>query len=308
MSEIIHIKSITEFHRIAGLPEPKHPLIGVYEDKEMQDQMKPEQMEYSGARFATDMYIIMFKDKIRGTMTYGRTSYDFQHGTLVFLSPGQVIEPPEYKIEDERHGWILMFHPDLIRNSTLERNLDAYTFFDYETNEALHLSKEEQKYLAGVVSQIKKEYSQNLDGHSHRLILSNIELLLNNCLRYYDRQFYTRSGFNKDFVTRFEKLLKDYYLAEKAIELGIPSVGYFSEIMHMSANYLSDMLKKETGLSAKGHINRIIIEKAKSALLNSTVSVSEIAYNLGFEHPQSLTRLFKSKTGKTPNEYRSQVN
>jgi AraC-like DNA-binding protein len=248
----------------------------------------------------------MFKDKIRGTMTYGRTSYDFQHGTLVFISPGQVIEPPEYELEDERHGWTMIFHPDLIRNSTLERNMDSYTFFDYETNEALHLSKEEQEYLTGMVSQIKKEYSQNLDGHSYRLILSNIELLMNNCLRFYDRQFYMRSGFNKDFVSSFEKHLKEYFNADKPIELGIPSVSYFSDELNMSANYLSDLLKKETGESAKGHINRMIVEKAKSALLNPSLSVSEIAYSLGFEHPQSLTRLFKTKTGLTPKEYRNQ--
>jgi AraC-like DNA-binding protein len=304
MSEIFNIGSITEFHQIAGLPEPKHPLIGVYSDEEIQEQMKPEQIEYSGVRFSTDMYTIMFKDKIRGSMTYGRTSYDFQHGTLLFIAPGQVIEPPDYELEDERHGWTLLFHPDLIRNSSLERGMDAYTFFDYEANEALHLSLEEQKYLAGVISQIRKEYSQNLDSHSNRLILSNVELLLNNCLRYYDRQFYTRSGFNKDFISRFEKHLKEYFNADKPIELGIPSVSYFSEEMNMSANYLSDMLKKETGESAKGHINKLIVEKAKSALLNPSFSISEIAYSLGFEHPQSLTRLFKAKTGLTPNEYR----
>jgi AraC-like DNA-binding protein len=308
MSEIIQIKSITEFHQLAGLPEPKHPLIGVYEDQEMHDQIRPEQIKYAGVKFSFHMYTIMFKDKIRGSMTYGRTSYDFQHGTLVFIAPGQVIETPEYESEEESHGWIMMFHPDLIRNSALEKNLDAYTFFNYETNEALHLAMDEQEYLSGVISQIKKEYSQNLDGHSHRLILSNIELLLNNCLRFYDRQFYTRSGFNKDFVSSFEKLLKEYYQADKSMELGIPAVSYFSDEMNMSANYLSDLLKKETGLSAKGHINKMIVEKAKSALLNPAVSVSEIAYSLGFEHPQSLTRLFKSKTGLTPNEYRNQEN
>jgi AraC-like DNA-binding protein len=225
---------------------------------------------------------------------------------MVFIAPGQVIEPPDYEGEEESHGWVLMFHPDLIRNSTLERNMDGYTFFDYEINEALHLSKEEQDYLAGVARQIKKEFSQNLDGHSHRLILSNVELLLNNCLRFYDRQFYTRSGFNKDFVSNFEKHLKEYFNADKAIELGIPSVSYFSDELNMSANYLSDLLKKETGESAKGHINRMIVEKAKSSLLNPSLSVSEIAYSLGFEHPQSLTRLFKAKTGLTPIEYRNQ--
>ena len=308
MSNIINIKSISEFHHIAGLPEPKHPLIGVYEDRDIQAQNKQEMELPDDIRISTDMYTIMFKDKISGTMTYGRTSYDFQHGTLVFLAPGQVIEPPEIEGEDESHGWVLMFHPDLIRNSGLEENIDTYTFFDYEINEALHLSNDEQGYLVGIMSQIKKEYSQNLDGHSHRLILSNVELLLNNCLRYYDRQFYTRSGFNKDKVSSFERLLKDYFGAEKPIEYGIPSVSFFSDELNMSANYLSDMLKKETGESAKGHINRMIVEKAKSALLNPSLTISEIAYNLGFEHPQSLTRLFKSKTGLTPNEYRTQEN
>ena len=128
MNEILNIKSITEFHQIVSLPEPKHPLIGVYGDEEMQEHMKPDHLEYSGVRFSTDMYTVMFKDKIRGTMTYGRTSYDFQHGTLVFIAPGQVIEAPDYELEDERHGWTMMFHPDLIRNSTLERNMDSYTF------------------------------------------------------------------------------------------------------------------------------------------------------------------------------------
>jgi AraC-like DNA-binding protein len=308
MSDILNIRSITEFHHIVGLSEPKHPLIGLYEDEEMQGQSKPELKDLKGVRFSMDMFTIMFKDKIRGSMNYGRTSYDFQYGTMVFLAPGQVIEAPENEPEEDSHGWVLMFHPDLIRGSQLEGNLDAFTFFNYETNEALHLSREEQEYLAGVVRQIKKEYSQNLDGHSHRLILSNIELLLNNCLRFYDRQFYTRTGFNKDFISRFEKLLKEYFSAEKPIELGIPSVSHFSDEMSMSANYLSDLLKKETGLSAKGHINKMIVEKTKSALLNSNVSVSEIAYNLGFEHPQSLTRLFKSKTGVTPKEYRNPDN
>jgi AraC-like DNA-binding protein len=306
MSEIFNIRSITEFHQIVGLSEPKHPLIGIFEDEDMREQAKPDIQNLEGVKISTDMYTIMFKDKIRGSMSYGRTSYDFQYGTMVFIAPGQVIEPPDYEGEEESHGWVLMFHPDLIRNSTLERNMDGYTFFDYEINEALHLSKEEQDYLAGVARQIKKEFSQNLDGHSHRLILSNVELLLNNCLRFYDRQFYTRSGFNKDFVSNFEKHLKEYFNADKAIELGIPSVSYFSDELNMSANYLSDLLKKETGESAKGHINRMIVEKAKSSLLNPSLSVSEIAYSLGFEHPQSLTRLFKAKTGLTPIEYRNQ--
>lgn len=167
------------------------------------------------------------------------------------------------------------------------------------------LSEEEQDYLYGVVKQIRKEYSLNLDSHRHQLILSNLELLLNNCLRYYDRQFYTRTSFNKDFVSEFEQLLKQYFWEDNAFDHGIPKVAYFSDRLNMSPNYLSDLLKKETGLSAKGHINKILVERAKNALLNSDESISQIAYGLGFEHPQSLTRLFKSKTGMSPNEYRS---
>ncbi len=251
------------------------------------------------------MYSIIFKDQLCGSISYGRTSYDFQKGTVIFMAPGQVMEGHEYDIPEDGNGWSLMFHPDLIRRSNLEKNIDSYSFFNYEANEALHLSAEEQEYVLGIVKQIKKEYSQNLDEHSHQLIISNLELLLNNFLRFYDRQFYTRTSFNKDFVSEFETLLKQYFLSGMPIDKGIPMVSYFSEKLNMSANYLSDLLKKETGLSAKGHINRVLVEKAKNALLNSKEPVSQIAYNLGFEHPQSLTRLFKSKTGCTPNEYRN---
>jgi AraC-like DNA-binding protein len=261
--------------------------------------------EFVGMKMSFGMYTIIFKDKISGSLTYGRTSYDFQQGTLVFIAPDQVMEGHEYEIPEDSDTWFLLFHPDLIRSSSLEKIIDAYSFFSYEANEALHLSVDEQNYVLGIVKQIKQEYSQIIDEHSHRLIISNLELLLNNCLRFYDRQFYTRSSFNKDFVTEFEKLLKEYFILETPLELGIPAVSYFSERLNMSPNYLSDLLKKETGESAKGHINRVLVDRAKTALLNSDTPVSQIAYDLGFEHPQSLTRLFKSKTGVTPNEYRN---
>lgn len=305
MSKIISIKSITEMHRLTGLSDPKHPLISVIEEKELIEYNKRDHSEYIGTKLTSDMYCIMFKDKISGLLSYGRTSYDFQHGTLVFLAPGQVMEGHEYEIPEDSNTWFLLFHPDLIRRSSLEKKIDFYSFFNYEANEALHLSTEEQAYITDIVKRIKKEYSQNLDGHSHELIISNLELMLNNCLRYYDRQFYTRTSFNKDFVSDFESHLKKYFSSDLPIHKGIPMVSYFSEKLNMSANYLSDLLKKETGLSAKGHINRVLVEKAKSALLNSTDTVSQIAYDLGFEHPQSLTRLFKLKTGFSPNQYRN---
>ena len=291
--------------RLFGMEDLKHPLISVVEEKELKEQSKIDPSEYIGVKVTSDMYSIIFKDQLCGSISYGRTSYDFQKGTVIFMAPGQVMEGHEYDIPEDGNGWSLMFHPDLIRRSNLEKNIDSYSFFNYEANEALHLSAEEQEYVLGIVKQIKKEYSQNLDEHSHQLIISNLELLLNNFLRFYDRQFYTRTSFNKDFVSEFETLLKQYFLSGMPIDKGIPMVSYFSEKLNMSANYLSDLLKKETGLSAKGHINRVLVEKAKNALLNSKEPVSQIAYNLGFEHPQSLTRLFKSKTGCTPNEYRN---
>lgn len=305
MSNIIRVNTITEAHRMLGLEDPKHPLISIIEEKEISWKKYTDPKEFVGLKLSFGMYTIIFKDKISGSLTYGRTSYDFQQGTLVFISPDQIMEGHEYEIPENSNTWFLLFHPDLIRSSNLEKNMDAYSFFAYEANEALHLSVEEQDYVYDILKHIKKEYSQNMDEHSQRLIISNLELFLNNCLRFYDRQFYTRSGFNKDFVTEFEKLLKDYFVLEMPLEMGTPAVSYFSDRLNMSPNYLSDLLKKETGESAKGHINRVLVDRAKTALLNTNVPVSQIAYDLGFEHPQSLTRLFKSKTGITPNEYRN---
>lgn len=299
MSDIIHIKSITEAHRGLGLPTPKHPLISVYYDSEVDMGIQ------SGTRFSTDLYLILFKDSISGSLGYGRNSYDFQHGTLIFVSPGQVLEVPPREMMAQSKGWSLSFHPDLIRKSHLGTIMNEYSFFSYEVDEALHLSEQEQQHILDVVLQIKKEYSQNIDKHSQRLIISNLELLLNYCTRFYDRQFYTRTNFNKDFVSTFERLLKAYFDSEKPRELGIPAVSYFGDSMNMSANYLSDLLKKETGKSIKAHINETLIDRAKTALLNSNGPVSQIAYDLGFEYPQSLSRLFKAKTGMTPHEYRN---
>jgi AraC-like DNA-binding protein len=305
MSNRLNVKSIDEMHRLSQLEAPKHPLITLIEAKDLTSFEATKGSEYVDVKISTDMYAIIFKDKIDGSMTYGRTSYDFQSGTLIFMAPGQVMMGHEYNIPSDSNTWFLLFHPDLIRRSQLDKKMDSYSFFGYESNEALHMSQDEQDYISTIVKQIKREYSQNLDSHSHQLIISNIELLLNNCLRYFDRQFYTRTSFNKDFVTDFESLLKKYFVSELAIELGIPTVSYFSEQLSMSSNYLSDLLKKETGLNAKGHINKMIVDRAKSALLSTDEPVSQIAYSLGFEHPQSLTRLFKAKTGVSPNEYRN---
>lgn len=300
MNDIIQIKSITEAHQIMGLPAPKHPLISIQYDKDA--CVTP---EFVGTRFTFATYLVMFKDKRSGTMGYGRNSYDFQESTLVFMAPGQVMEVPEMEVLENSLGWSIAFHPDLIRKSHLADIMDEYSFFSYEVNEALHLSPDEQQHILEVVKQIEKEYSQPIDRHSQRLIISNLELLLNYCTRFYDRQFYTRTNFSQDFVSEFERTLKAYFKSDKPSLLGVPQVSYFGQELNMSPNYLSDMLKKETGKSAKAHINEFLVDRAKTALLNSKISVSQIAYDLGFEHSQSLSRLFKSKTGITPHEYRT---
>jgi AraC-like DNA-binding protein len=202
-------------------------------------------------------------------------------------------------------GWTLAFHPDLISKSKLSDKMDGYSFFYYDVNEALHLSNEELNTIECLLDKIVKEYSQNLDKHSQNLIISNIELLLDYCMRFYDRQFYTRTNLNTDIVSKFERLLKVYYRSDKVQNLGIPTVHFLAKEMSLSSNYLSDLLKKETGKTAQEHIHLFVIEKAKNILLNSNRSISEIGYSLGFEYPQHFSNLFKSKTGISPGKFRN---
>jgi AraC-like DNA-binding protein len=202
-------------------------------------------------------------------------------------------------------GWTLAFHPDLIRKSKLADKINHYSFFNYEVNEALHLSEDERKTIEELLDKIEKEYSQNIDKHSQNLIISNIELLLDYCTRFYDRQFYTRTNINVDFVSKFEKLLKAYYETHMVDEIGLPNVQYLAKKLNFSSNYLSDLLKKETGKTAQEHIHLYVINRAKNSLLNSKSSISEIGYALGFEYPQHFSSLFKSKTGMSPSEYRN---
>ena len=303
MLDILKIKSISQFHEILGLPAPQHPLISFINEKEAMSNSNLDDSLF-GIRFSSEMFTIMFKDKISGSLGYGRNSYDFQEGTLIFSSPGQVFTSPKKEELAGKEGWTLLVHPDLLLKSTLGSKMDDYTFFSYEVTEALHVSKKEEGFIFQVIEQIKTEYSQNLDKHSQQLIISNLDLLLNYCLRFYDRQFYTRTNLNNDFVSAFELKLKNYFNSQQLVENGLPSSNYFGNELNMSANYLSDLLKKETGKSIKEHIDAYVIRKAKNILLNSNKPISEIAYNLGFEYPQSFTRMFKKKTGISPNEFR----
>ena len=300
MSDLIHITTINEALASFELNKPKHPLISVYHHKDLKKKE-----ELTGKKFLVDLYQISFKECVTGSFGYGRNSYDFQEGTLIFTSPGQVMTMPDWKEDVNNGGWTLLFHPDLVRKSNFGKNIKNYTFFSYSINEALHISETEKQTILELVNKIKKEYGQNIDKHTQKLIVSNTQLILDYCTRFYDRQFYTRENINKDIVTSFEELLWKYYDSALQLDLGIPNVKYCGEELNMSSNYLSDLLKKETGRSAQDHIHFFVIEKAKTLLLNTSESVSQIGYGLGFDYPQHFSKLFKKKTGINPAEYRN---
>ncbi len=300
--ELFNIDTISKAHDVMGLPKPKHPLVSVVKTKDVRPTV-----DFRGLKVVDYLYQITLKDMGCGNLYYGKNSYDYEEGTLVFTSPGQVtmFEGEMPAEEDNTKGWILAFHPDLIRKSSLGDKIGNYSFFNYDVNEALHLSEEELNTIEDLLNKIVKEYSQNLDKHSQNLIISNIELLLDYCTRFYDRQFYTRSNLNSDTVSKFERLLKKYYEAEEALNSGLPTVQYFANHLNFTSSYLSDLLKKETGKTAQEHIHLYVIDRAKNILLNSGNSISEIGYSLGFEYPQHFSNLFRTKTGMSPSEFRN---
>lgn len=297
--KIHHIQSISQLHAAVSFEKPTHPLISIINvgEWEISD-------EWLGQRIKTDLYSIALKDA-SCAMDYGRHTYDFNEGVLIFTAPNQVVGIQKEQQKGEISGWMIFFHPDLIRNTPLGKRIEDYGFFDYAVHEALHLSDAEQNTLNECVKLIEAEIGERIDNHSQRVIVSTLELLLNYSLRYYERQFNTRAAQNTDVVTQFEKLLKDYYKQGRFSEDGVPSIEFFADTIHLSPNYLSDLLKKETGMSAKDHINHFIVEKAKTLLLSESDSISGVAYQLGFNYPHYFSRLFKSKTGMTPNDYRN---
>ncbi len=297
MNELFVIKSVTQVHELFQLEKPKHPLVSVFENN-------PKVIgDWGPIRILTELYFVSLKDGISGSFQYGRNTYDFDEGAMTFIAPGQVMKPGEMT-GFLNPGWTIAFHPDLIRRSELGSSIDQYTFFGYDVFEALYVSDQEKKSLTELAKKIEQEIGQTIDRHTQKLIVSTIELLLDYCTRYYDRQFYTRSNINIDTVSQFEGLLKDYFLKEDQLEFGMPSVKYCAEQLNMSPNYLSDLLKKETGRNAQDHIHAFIIDKAKTILLSTTDSVTQVASGLGFDYPQHFSRLFKNKTGMSPTEYR----
>lgn len=304
MQQVVEIHKISQMHQMGGLPKPKHQLVSVIHNRDIQMISN-----LQGVKVINHLYTIIFKSShVCSAFSYGRNLYDYEDGTLVFTSPGQVMEFKSDAEEDTQidpDGWSLVFHPNIFRKSDLADKINKYSFFHYDSNEALHLSDEERNSIEDLLNKIIQEYSQRLDRHSQHLIVSNIELFLDYCLRFYDRQFLSRTNLNSDFISKFERLLVNYYESDQACSQGVPSVEYCAKQLHLTPNYLSDLLKKETGKTTLEHIHLFLIEKAKNSLLNSSDTISGIAYSLGFEFPQRFSNLFKSKTGMSPKEYRS---
>jgi AraC-like DNA-binding protein len=297
MSEIVTIKSITEAHQLLGIEKPVHPLISVF--KHTPDM----NTDITGVRLSFDMYFISLKVGIKGAVTYGRNRYDFDEGSLMFTAPHQIVEVTE-KPQLDFSGWSIFFHPDLLRQSSLTTSISKFSFFNYSVNEALQVSDKEKKSLTEIINKIKFEINQNLDKHSQDLIIHNLESILKYSSRYYDRQFLTRTNHNQDFIVRFEAYLQEYFTSNQPIEKGIPNVTECGKALNMSGHYLSDMLKIETGKTAKEYIHLLLIDKAKTRLLNSNISMKSLAYDLGFAYPQNFSKLFKNKTGVSPRDYR----
>ena len=296
MEEILKINNVDDYNKLFGL-ETRHPLVSVVDLS--QSTQWPTQ-----AIFNYGIYALFLKDIKCGDIRYGRQFYDYQDGTIVSFGPGQItgidMAPG---VRPMAHG--LLFHPDLIRGTALGQEIRNYTFFSYEVNEALHLSEEERQTIIDCLNKIQAELEHAIDKHSRRLITANIGVLLDYCLRFYDRQFITRKKENKDTLSTFEALLNDYFTSDKPQLFGTPTVAYCAEKLHLSANYFGDLIKKVTGSSAQEYILSKIMDTAKELLADPAKSISDVAYALGYQYPQYFSRAFKRIVGYSPNEYRT---
>jgi AraC-like DNA-binding protein len=299
MEKVFKFDAVSEYNALNN-HETLHPLVSVIDFSKAAPRSwgdsKTIKINYG-------LYCIFLKDIKCGDLKYGCNYYDYQEGTLVFVAPGQVMEFENMGVYQPK-GYALVFHPDLIHGTSLGKHIHDYNFFGYQSNEALHLSERERQIVMDCLSKIEYELKQSVDKHSKKLIVSNIELFLNYCVRFYDRQFITRDNVNKGILEKFENLLNDYYQSDKPHRIGLPSVASCASELNLSANYFGDLIKKETGKTAQEYIQLKVIDVAKEKIAEQSKSVSEIAYELGFKYPQHFTRLFKQKTGHTPNEYR----
>lgn len=296
MEQVRRIDTVRQYNDYIGV-DTLHPLVSVINFNEVPIVVN--------SRMFVGIYTVFLKSIKCGDMIYGCQPYDYEDGTLVFVSPGQLYGFNSNGIAVRPSGYALVFHPDLIKGTDLGRKIKDYTFFSYEVREALHMSKKEKKVIIECFEKIGTEVNLNIDKHSKTLIVSNIELLLNYCMRFYDRQFITRSSVNRDILIQFEHLLNDYFSSGKAIHHGTPHVAWCAEQLHLSPNYFGDLIKKETGSTALDYIQNRIIDEAKINLFDVRKSIRDIATDLGFKYQQHFTRLFKQKTGVTPLEYRN---
>ncbi len=296
MENMIRFETINDYNTFNN-NETLHPLVSVVD----LSKANPRQ----GSRMYFGFYTIFLKDVKCGDLVYGRHTYDYQEGTLVFLAPGQIAGVNSKGETYQPKGYALVFHPDLIHGSQLGKHIQDYTFFGYQSNEALHLSERERKIVLDCFSKIQYELEHAIDNHSKKLIVSNIELFLNYCTRFYDRQFITRDNVQKGIMERFENLLNSYFQSDKPETIGLASVAYCAGELNLSPNYFGDLVKKETGKTAQEYIQSKLIDEAKERIFDQNKSVSQIAYELGFKYPQHFTRLFKQRVGQSPNEYRN---
>ena len=300
-----HIKTITEFHQYRGLPKPEHHLISVTDVENVQHWHADEPMN-----LALDFYVIALKRVCsQSKVTYGQDQYYYDEGMMSFMSPNQVFSiSKEKKSALKQSGWVLLVHPDFLWNTALANKMKQYEYFEYSANEALMLSEQEEKTIVGIIENIQQEYHANIDNFSQDIIIAHLETLLNYANRFYHRQFLTHKKVNHQILDKFEKLLLDYFKNATLTQKGLPTVQYVSESLNVSVSYLSRLLKTLTGQSTQQHIHDKLIEKAKERLATTELTVGEIAYELGFEHSQSFSKLFKIKTNQSPLEFRQSFN
>lgn len=299
-SQPYRIKSITEIHRLMGLPSPQHPLIGIIDISGLKNNTGINAVIF-------DLYVISLK---RGCdkLLYGQQKYDFDEGLMAFMAPGQILRGEENGIPSNLEGWMLFIHPDFLWNTSLAKNIRKYQYFDYSVNEALFLSEKEEDIINGIIHNIRHEYDSNIDKFSKQIIISHLENLLSYAERFYNRQFITREKGNHQILEQLEELLSNYFNNDDLISKGLPTVQYISDNLNISSTYLCSLLKTLTGQTTQQHIHNRLIEKAKEKLSTTNLTVSEIAYGLGFEHLQSFSKFFKIKTKFSPLEFRQSFN
>lgn len=301
--DIYTFKSISQFHKMSGLPNPEHPLVSLVDYGLVEYQTNEKEISW-----VQQFYTIGLKRNIQGKFRYGQQQYDFDEGLLSFVAPQQIVHLSTEKPAVKPSGYLLLIHPDFIWNTSLGKNIKQYDFFGYSVNEALFMSDREETIIEDILKNIQREYHSNIDKFSQNIIIAQIELLLNYCERFYQRQFITRKKSSHEIITKLENTLNDWFNDETLGEKGLPTANQIANSLNVSTNYLGTLLKTLTGLNTQQHIHEKLIEKAKERLSTTTLSISEIAYELGFEHSQSFSKLFKSKVGKSPLEFRAEFN